>query len=1055
MNHLASLIYWSFTPHYGAPQYLTTSEFQSEFQAFSITRTPLYIPADNRNTSSLAGCFILSLFPVKYTRDQPLYSAPLPYIDSNSIVLTTMSVPFTVKAIYEYKSEFDDDLTFPQGQNITVTAIEDDEWYSGTYNGKSGMFPKNFVEPVDTTASEAVSAEEADAPIASEETVSKNEAIEPAAEVAPVEALPKVIDLPKELPKELHKELHKELPTENAAVKVPMPGLFPGQKRDDPYAVKKQFAGAGKSSYVPEVKPRDTSYITSHAHNEAPKNTEVFREHDHTEEAVEEPKMSLKERIAMLQQRQQEEADREAAAMKKREERKKKAEEDRALKEARKLTATTTGSSSIITEDGGVADTEATEEERETVEPETSIIEETEEGEVEEPEENEVVEEKEEESEGEEEEEEEDDEELKRRKLVERMAKISGGRNMFGMMGMPGPFGGAAPEKSKPKAKKKEAEVVSAPLTAPLSLASAPIPQSIPPVAPATPVSPPRPVPVSPTARPVAPQKEDSSIAESDFADEQNVPPKAVETVENSVHVAPKLELSASEEEELDDNMELGKETFYEAEATGYDADEDVSDRGVSNAHAAEHHKGLDSAPASVPVPAVIPPVPQRVPSRKTAPPPPSEAPSAPAAPTTPVRTSHTGSSIGPPPVPIARSPPPIPQFQAPPPVPQAHVPPPVPHALIPPPISHLPPPPPVPAHSQDQFEEVQEVSSSEDEQLSRSHDPQQPQRAQTLPFSTPVARIPSRASSSSSLRRSSVDKTRSSGEIRRASTDINRKASSDLGRSKSIKEIDTQADIGVTLFEQELLVINESSCWWIKDNVPDCFQSKLGSDLIYEVESTKVQKRAGREVIYKDYYILFHDLSQLTIELQYETDDPRATIKVNNVLTTPPSQSRRDILEKYHAQFGGSVVDVALRLFGNKLSGGIVWTIFQQLKSQYPNLLDPVGSKSFGATIYKNANHSVTQLDDIKPGDILCMRNAKFTSHKGLGGLSSKSIVVGDGPGVYSAVIVEFDAKKEKFRVLDSEGPGVVKKESYKISDLKSGQIRVFRPVGRDFVGW
>ena len=41
----------------------------------------------------------------------------------------------------------------------------------------------------------------------------------------------------------------------------------------------------------------------------------------------------------------------------------------------------------------------------------------------------------------EEEEEEEETEEDKRRKLIERMAKISGGRNMFGMMGMPTPFG--------------------------------------------------------------------------------------------------------------------------------------------------------------------------------------------------------------------------------------------------------------------------------------------------------------------------------------------------------------------------------------------------------------------------------------------------------------------------------------------------------------------------------------------------------------------------------------------------------------------------------------
>jgi myosin tail region-interacting protein MTI1 len=61
------------------------------------------------------------------------------------------TVPFKVKAIYEYSSPHDDDLGFPQGQIITVTEEEDDDWYSGEYvdstGGKhEGIFPRNFVE---------------------------------------------------------------------------------------------------------------------------------------------------------------------------------------------------------------------------------------------------------------------------------------------------------------------------------------------------------------------------------------------------------------------------------------------------------------------------------------------------------------------------------------------------------------------------------------------------------------------------------------------------------------------------------------------------------------------------------------------------------------------------------------------------------------------------------------------------------------------------------------------------------------------------------------------
>ena len=58
---------------------------------------------------------------------------------------------FKVKAVYDYKSAEPDDLNFPNGQIVTVTAEEDDDWYAGEYVDSTGMkregiFPKNFVE---------------------------------------------------------------------------------------------------------------------------------------------------------------------------------------------------------------------------------------------------------------------------------------------------------------------------------------------------------------------------------------------------------------------------------------------------------------------------------------------------------------------------------------------------------------------------------------------------------------------------------------------------------------------------------------------------------------------------------------------------------------------------------------------------------------------------------------------------------------------------------------------------------------------------------------------
>lgn len=65
--------------------------------------------------------------------------------------------PFTVRSVFEYASGHDDDLNFPIGQIVTVTALEDDDWYYGEYSDahgvkQEGIFPKNFVEKYEPPA---------------------------------------------------------------------------------------------------------------------------------------------------------------------------------------------------------------------------------------------------------------------------------------------------------------------------------------------------------------------------------------------------------------------------------------------------------------------------------------------------------------------------------------------------------------------------------------------------------------------------------------------------------------------------------------------------------------------------------------------------------------------------------------------------------------------------------------------------------------------------------------------------------------------------------------
>lgn len=67
------------------------------------------------------------------------------------------TAPFKVKAIYDYSSPHDDDLSFSNGQIITVKEEEDSDWYVGEYtdqdgNKQDGLFPRNFVERYEPAA---------------------------------------------------------------------------------------------------------------------------------------------------------------------------------------------------------------------------------------------------------------------------------------------------------------------------------------------------------------------------------------------------------------------------------------------------------------------------------------------------------------------------------------------------------------------------------------------------------------------------------------------------------------------------------------------------------------------------------------------------------------------------------------------------------------------------------------------------------------------------------------------------------------------------------------
>ncbi|KAI4708962.1 hypothetical protein J4E89_006364 [Alternaria sp. Ai002NY15] len=52
----------------------------------------------------------------------------------------------TATALYDYEAAEDNELSFPEGATVTELQFPDEDWWLGSYNGQSGLFPANYVE---------------------------------------------------------------------------------------------------------------------------------------------------------------------------------------------------------------------------------------------------------------------------------------------------------------------------------------------------------------------------------------------------------------------------------------------------------------------------------------------------------------------------------------------------------------------------------------------------------------------------------------------------------------------------------------------------------------------------------------------------------------------------------------------------------------------------------------------------------------------------------------------------------------------------------------------
>ncbi|KAI1004534.1 hypothetical protein K3495_g3682 [Podosphaera aphanis] len=277
-----------------------------------------------------------------------------------------------------------------------------------------------------------------------------------------------------------------------------------------------------------------------------------------------------------------------------------------------------------------------------------------------------------------------------------------------------------------------------------------------------------------------------------------------------------------------------------------------------------------------------------------------------------------------------------------------------------------------------------------------------------------------------------------------RTSLDVSRSAS--VRRSIDLSRI--SLDSGYLANDIDLA---PKSFWWIQPNgTPPVFQGR--KDILFECEETSITKN-GKVMMTKELYVLFLDYSQTIVSVYFDPQNP-ADVKLEQRHEQPPSRLRQDQLEQAHERLGRLIFDGVIARKETVVGDGTPQGLVTELLRPLSDALLPIGTRSYGALVYGNiANASTQQNDEIRPGDLITFRNARFQGKHGP--LNAKySMEVGKPDHV--GIVAEWDGTKKKIRAWEQGRESrKVKLESFKLDDLRSGEVKIWRIMPRSWVGW
>jgi hypothetical protein len=245
---------------------------------------------------------------------------------------------------------------------------------------------------------------------------------------------------------------------------------------------------------------------------------------------------------------------------------------------------------------------------------------------------------------------------------------------------------------------------------------------------------------------------------------------------------------------------------------------------------------------------------------------------------------------------------------------------------------------------------------------------------------------------------------------------------------------------------------LNSQAGWWLQPNgLPSQLQGR--KDILTESDQSTAANSRGKTTVTRDIYVLYQDYSQTIITVNFDPQDA-SDVHLEQRHQSPPRSLRQDQLEQSYERFGRAMGEAAASKKDTVVGDGTPQGLVHELLRPFKDALLPVGTRAYGALVYSNlANASTSLNDEIRPGDIISIRNAKFQGKHGP--MHAKySIEVGKPDHV--GVVAEWDGTKKKVRAWEQGRESKkVKMESFKLDDLRSGEVKIWRVMPRSWIGW